>query len=425
MRAKTKLIRAAIVVMVALAAIFAIPAQAGGKVYTGTFRKTLVREPYEVSGSWQRVKKKYRFVRTDGKVSRGWLTIGSWVYHLDRKGYRETGLVKIGRKYYYFNKRGVQKTGRVRVNGAVYFFDPDDGGARAYGGIMGNGIPNTPPVKKEPAEEDTTVCRTDYALKYGESGTFYDRKGYAIEKSTLKNLLTNALRPVGRTMYIWGGGWYNGTGNSGSIETMTIGVSPRWEQFFDTTSKNYDYRNYRYLSHLGLDCSGYVGWVLYNTFNSVDGHGDYVMQAQDMARTYAGWGWGSYTPAGQVTSFRAGDIMSLGAGHVYIVIGQCSDGSVVLVHSSPKGVMITGTATRSGKKKSKAVKLATKYMKKYYPEWYSKYPDSSRGSSYLTSYSRMRWYLEGDKRVMSDPDMLSNMSAAKVLKILFREGKPL
>jgi hypothetical protein len=53
---------------------------------------------------------------------------------------------------------------------------------------------------------------------------------------------------------------------------------------------------------------------------------------------------------------------------VYIVIGQCDDGSVLLVHSSPAGVQINGTTTPSGENDSKAIILATKYMHEYYPK---------------------------------------------------------
>ena len=138
-----------------------------------------------------------------------------------------------------------------------------------------------------------------------------------------------------------------------------------------------------------------------------------------MARTYSSWGWGSYKSARAFKDWRAGDVMSLAAGHVYIVIGGCSDGSVVLVHSSPKGVMINGTVSSAGKVKSKAWKLARKYMKKYYPEWYKKFPDVSRGRQSLTGYSRMRWHLGTKNSVMSDPDGLRKMNASQVLKVIF------
>ena len=112
--------------------------------------------------------------------------------------------------------------------------------------------------------------------------------------------------------------------------------------------------------------------------------------------------------------------MSTSAGHVYIVVGQCPDSSIVLLHSSPCGVMITGTATRSGNLQSNAVSLAEQYMKKYYPGWYAKYPKVSRSSSYLTSYSQMRWYTGTKQSMMSDPEGYLKKNAAQILKDLFK-----
>lgn len=106
-------------------------------------------------------------------------------------------------------------------------------------------------------------------------------------------------------------------------------------------------------------------------------------------------------------------------GHVWIVVGQCSDGSVVLLHSSPAGVQINGTVTPQGKKNSQAVALAKKYMKKYYGEWYQKFPKVDRGSSYLSHYGQMRWRTTGKNVVLSDPDGYQDMSAEEVLKALF------
>ena len=253
-----------------------------------------------------------------------------------------------------------------------------------------------------------------YKCTYDDEGNFYDREGYMIQKSTILHLLETAIEPVGSTMYIWGGG------HQGPEQTM-IGVSPTWKKFFKQQKKNYDYRNTRYQYRDGLDCSGYVGWVLYNTFHTKSGQGSFTMLAQDMTRVYSSWGWGSYKSARKFKKHKAGDIMSLAAGHVYIVIGRCTDGSVVLVHSSPQGVMINGTVSSKGKKKSKAWKLARKYMKKYYPKWWKKYKDVSRSYSYLRSYSKMSWYIGKKNSVMTDPEGLRNMTASQVLKILFRE----
>ena len=267
------------------------------------------------------------------------------------------------------------------------------------------------------AESETEEPEEEEVIKnaFDEEGNFYDRKGNVIQKSTIRQLLETALEPVGSTMYIWGGGWNR-------VDTGEMGVPDRWEAFFEKQTSNYNYRYTRYQVNDGLDCSGYVGWVLYNTFNTESGNGGYVMLAQNMAKTYAGWGWGAYESPQAFTDHKAGDIMSLPSGHVFIVIGRCPDESVVIVHASPNGCMINGTVNKKGKKKSQAWKLARKYMRKYYPEWYAKYPDVSRGASYLKSYSRMSWYVDGRKNsVMSDPEGLRNMNAAQVLKVIFHE----
>lgn len=235
-------------------------------------------------------------------------------------------------------------------------------------------------------------------------------------KSTLKKLLQTALKPVGSTMYVWGGGWNKADTGAGE-SARTIGVSPKWKKFFKKQDSSYNYNTTKYQIENGLDCSGYIGWSIYNILNTKSGKTGYVVKASTMASNFASRGWGTYTYKTGVKDYRAGDIMSM-PGHVWMVLGQCKDGSVVLLHSSPPGVQIAGTATKSGKKNSQAVALAKKYMKKYYPEWYKKYPDCSKGSSYLTQSSRMRWDLSG-KSIMSDPDGYRNMSAEQILKDLF------
>lgn len=235
-------------------------------------------------------------------------------------------------------------------------------------------------------------------------------------KSTLKKLLLTGLQPVGSTMYVWGGGWNKADTGAGT-EAVTIGISAKWKKFFEKQTSSYDYRTTRYQISNGLDCSGYIGWCIYNILNTENGKKGYVMLAQKMARNFASRGWGTYTAKSGVKNYRAGDIMS-SSGHVWMVVGQCSDGSVVLLHSSPPGVQLAGTPSRSGKTSSRAVKLAKYYMKKYYPGWYSKYPNCAVSGQYLTQYARMRWDLTGDM-IMTDPDNYRNMSADEILKDLF------
>ena len=76
-------------------------------------------------------------------------------------------------------------------------------------------------------------------------------------------------------------------------------------------------------------------------FLACDDSVEYVMKSQEMASTYASYGWGTFTPYSEVTDHKPGDIFS-NEGHVYISLGTCDDGSVLLVHSSPPGVRICG-----------------------------------------------------------------------------------
>lgn len=235
---------------------------------------------------------------------------------------------------------------------------------------------------------------------------------------SIQRLLQIAIQPLGRTMYVWGGGW-NQEDTAAGTETRSIGVSERWEDFYRKQNRYYDFNQTRYQIHNGLDCSGYVGWTIYNLFHRNDGEEGYVMKAQKMAKDFANRGWGNFTPAKRVKDFRPGDIMSSKA-HVYIVLGACEDGSILLLHSSPPGVQINGTVNVKGDRKSQAAKLADHYMKKYYPQWYQRYKPKTLDKSYLKSYAQMRWRIS-DSSVISDEEGIREMKADEVLKTLFEE----
>ncbi len=259
-------------------------------------------------------------------------------------------------------------------------------------------------------------------------------------------------------MYVWGGGW-NESDTGAGREACTLGISPRWSAFAQKQTACYDFHTTRYQIHDGLDCSGYVGWCLYNLFHTplpdagqhfthshaITADADhscihaenasrapfkdtppcgYVMPAYQMAASFAARGWGAFIPSDRVTDYHTGDIMST-RGHVWIAVGQCSDGSIVLLHSSPPGVRLCGTP-RSAKTTairpidSQAIRLASHYMRTYYPDWYSRYPDCSCDNSYLRDYDQMRWDTSGNS-VLTDPDGFQQMSAASVLENLFHQ----
>ena len=362
-----------------------------------------------VSG-WMKLNNKYYYLDPKKKdaMAQGWYKVGKGLYYFTDMGVRCSGWLKYKGGWYYLrpNCNGAAIGGWYTVNGTRYYFDPYTG-RRADGTVKINGVTHV-------------FDKNGILIQVGDTiqGSFVDYSGKVARRSSIRQMLKTALLPVGSTMYVWGGGW-NLAQSGGNEYARTIGVPARWREYFNQQTSAYDYTKTRYQIYDGLDCSGYIGWLMYNTFNTVSGRAGFVMPAENMARTFSNsYGWGSYSGAGSFSDFRAGDIMSSG-GHVYIVVGQCSDSSVVLLHSSPKGVMISGTYTRSGSKVSEAVTLANKYMKTYYPSWYAKYPNCSRDTSYLTSFGRMRWYLTSNS-VMTDNDGLRNMNASQVLASIFR-----
>lgn len=207
---------------------------------------------------------------------------------------------------------------------------------------------------------------------------------------TLENFLATALLPVGHTMYVWGGGW-NEEDTGAGTETRSIGVSPNWESFFDAQDASYDYKKTRYQIHDGLDCSGFVGWAVYNTMETEDGKDGYVFKSTETAEAYASYGFGDYHAAGSALEWLPGDIASM-KGHVWISLGTCEDGSVLLVHASPPGVRLCGTELSGGT--SDAVTLATQFMSSHYPEWFARYPKCAVSTSYLKDSGQMRWNTE-------------------------------
>lgn len=249
-----------------------------------------------------------------------------------------------------------------------------------------------------PDETESLDMPSDYEMRPG--------------KQTLLNFLITAKAPLGHTMYVWGGGW-NEEDTAAGEEARSIGESPRWQEFANMQSSAYNYRNTRYQIHDGLDCSGYVGWVVYNVFENADGRPGYVEKATGMAESFSSRGWGSYTSASGVVDWKPGDIMSM-KGHVWISLGMCEDGSVVLLHASPPGVILSGTQLKNGRR-SRAIELAEYYMQIYYPDWYEKYPDCAKENFYLTRSGQMRW----NRETLADEEGIGEMSAEEVLELLF------
>lgn len=224
---------------------------------------------------------------------------------------------------------------------------------------------------------------------------------------TLTGFLKIALAPAHTTMYIWGGGW-NAAGDGAGTDALRIGPSPKWKEFYNKQSESYDFKEHKFEHGSGLDCSGFVGWAVYNLL----GGNGYVTQAQAQAGMLGSLGLGSCIK--NCKKFMPGDIVSA-SGHVYIVIGECTDTSAVIVHSSPPGVQLCGTSTRGGNEISRAAALVRKYTAKYYPDWYKKLGSCRRGLSYFQDCTVFRW----SENVLPDCDNLKSMCAEQILGLLY------
>lgn len=270
-------------------------------------------------------------------------------------------------------------------------------------------VPDTIPTDASSATQETTVPAETQSTEPAATQATASVEQETQTASVL-DLLRTAAMPVGSTMYVWGGGW-NEEDTGGGVEAVSLGLSPQWAEFAAGQDGSYNHRDHRYQIHDGLDCSGYVGWVVYNTLETESGLDGYVFKSTKMAETLANMGLGEYIAAEAMTDWLPGDIMSM-QGHVWIVVGVCNDGSVLLLHSSPPGVMFSGTLLPDGST-SQAVQLAQTVMQTHFPGWYERYPDCSRPHSYLTGSSAMRW------SILSDDEGLRAMTAEDVVSAIF------
>lgn len=251
---------------------------------------------------------------------------------------------------------------------------------------------------------------------------------------TLKNFLAIALEPVGRVLYVYGGGW-NLRDTGAGRQALSIGLCRCWEDFFRGQDGSYRYREdadpehsyypqggWNRYCYAGLDCSGYVGWALYNLFHTKDcdpAAGDgYVGKASEMADSLARRGWGTVEEGGPS---RPGDICSM-EGHVWISAGSCCDDSVLLLHSTPSnsragapggGVQLSALNPRSTGKACQAFQIADFYMKSRCPDWSRRYETTLQEYRRYACCRRFSWRVNGE--ILSDPDGYAQMRGEAVM----------
>ena len=277
-------------------------------------------------------------------------------------------------------------------------------------------------------------------------------------KRTILNLLKTAFEPMGTTLYIYGGGWDFQDEGSGN-QTRIIGVSDAWVNFFNNNNASYEFHDtcgnginyypengWNTYYYNGLDCSAYIGWTLYNTMysQSMTQEG-FVCASTKMAKTLAKeYGFGTWehvavnNPSEKdfqkvVKTLKPGDIVSMN-GHVYMVVGVCTDNSAVIINSTATlsstgaeagGVQINAISVKgTGDTGCEAYNLACQYTAKY-PKWAERYPVTMKDpATYLAFPEKnaatgiLHWNV--DENGLNDPEGIRNMNAEQVLQEIFR-----
>lgn len=256
-------------------------------------------------------------------------------------------------------------------------------------------------------------------------GAFMGGISYQMKKNgvDLADVIRNAGQPLGRTLYVWGGGW--NAADTAAGETAThIGVWPEWEAYFNQNRNGYSYlpgkraweRGERQWRFKGLDCSGYLGWIVYNSVQEGRNAAGYVVSSSRLASSLTQYGYGTATACTPRSVFRPGDIVSI-SGHCFLCLGQCSDGSVLVLHSTPNGgVQVSGTVSGNGS--SQASRLAQSYMQQHYPQWWASFGGEGRqrvnASTYLNG-TKFSWTVNN---LVGDSENIQMKSAEEVLNYL-------
>ncbi len=231
--------------------------------------------------------------------------------------------------------------------------------------------------------------------------------------ASVSELMYSAFSPIGKCLYVYGGGWNEADDGAGE-EAVSYGISDTWVDFYNANGADYDYKNTRYMIHSGLDCTGFMGWCMYQMFGNYYSDTGYVFLAKEMAAKYADLFGCELISKNSVKKRRCGDIMC-SSGHAFMVVGECPDGSMVFIHASPPNVSLCGTYTPDGGKYSQAINLAEFYMRTFYNECFAKFPVCSRDTDYLKSYDQMSW----KESVLTDTDGYRDMDAESILHDMF------
>ena len=387
------------------------------------------------------------YANSDGTFATGWVQNGGKTYYFDEDGTSHTGWLLLDGTHYWINANGtrrddelfqydgnyyyVDKNGVMATSGWVYW-DYNYYYPRSWGGMYKNafitydnnlyylGSDSKMAIGWQSIGGNTYYFRNWGGMITGKQvidGKTYvfDEDGKLVQSPdgfepsaqigvrTVRNFLKNALLPLGNTLYIWGGGHTD-------AEAESYGVNAQWKQFFNTQNSTYNYSDHLYEYGKGLDCSGYVGWTAHQVTKEYA-----TTTSTGMPAYFARKGWGTCVTGDTSQKFTPGDVVSK-SGHVWIVIGQCSDGSVVVIHATPPYIQLGGTVSSTGSINSEAIELANEYMKMYYPVAYERYGVKVLDRSYLTGVNHFTW----SSSILSDSEGYRRKKPAEILNDLFQ-----
>jgi len=368
----------------------------------------LLNQSGQMLTGWQKTGGKWYYMNSSGQMKTGWVYSGGKWYYLGGSGAMLTDWQKVDGYWYYMNSNGEMLTGWQKVNGYWYYMNSNGEmltGWQKIGGVW---------YYMNSSGEMVTG-------KYVINGSsYYFNSSGVLAETDVSDLLKNAVKPLGETLYVWGGGWNQEDTAAGETALFT-GVWPQWKEYYQNNKKEYSYipgqkswnngnREWRFY---GLDCSGYLGWIMFNSVNGGKNYKGYVVKASKFSSSLEEYGYGNAVSCTPNSKFYPGDIVSI-QGHCFLCLGQCKDGSVLILHSTPNGgVQMSGTV--NGSSSSLASKLAQEFMKQYYPEWWDCFGKEGRQSVNAGQYlnrTKFSWKISGS---VSDTDRLRSKMAEDIL----------
>lgn len=265
---------------------------------------------------------------------------------------------------------------------------------------------------------------------------------------TIKNLFSTAMEPVGTTLYVLGGGW-SWQDEEESFGVQEFGIKNSWIKFFRSHDANYNFEfipgtnnekvdkansffpfgGWIEFYYAGLDCSGYIGWVLDNVIPNANGRRHFTTSTR-FVKKLSEEHLGSVTKD-TATGLKPGAIISV-KGHTYMCLGTCADGSIVILHSTRSeskkgekggGVQLSALNPHDTGKGCEAYRLARHYMVRYFPEWSKRYNVVLKDYKENTDFtsSDLTGIFNWSEDILADPEGYHTKSAGEILKDLFGE----